>query len=221
MENGAQYFFTVYRTLHRIPVARNTAGNEAGKNFLPRLLACWTGALLVLVGCATEESNSVEDYRAQYNRPLMSSGGQFAALPPAVQNTIRAQVGSANIEEIVREEALGRIIYRVYFENTHWIQPLIIASDGSVLDPDLIVAVGAPKEEHWASTGSASSSHSLNDLPPAAVKAIQRRAPDAQVDTVIRQISGNQIVYIVTFRDGIRPPLQVTADGTITPESSK
>jgi hypothetical protein len=89
------------------------------------------------------------------------------------------------------------------------------------LDPDLIVAVGAPKEDHWATTGSASSSHSLNDLPPAAVKAIQLRAPDAQVDSVIRQVSGNQVVYIVTFKDGLRAPLQVSADGTITPESPK
>jgi len=185
------------------------------------MVACWAGVLLAVAGCATEESDSVEDYRAQYNKPLLSPGTQFAALPPAVQNTIRAEVGWANLEKIEKEESLGRVIYRVYFQNTFWIEPLIIASDGSVLDPDLIVAVGAPKEDHWAATGSASSSHSLNDLPAAAVKAIQLRAPGAQVDSVIRQVSGNQVVYIVTFKDGLHGPLQVTADGTITPESPR
>jgi hypothetical protein len=208
----------VYTIQHPSAVERSTGGGRAAKKFRPLLIACWAGALLALVGCATEESNPVEDYRAQYNKPLISPGAQFAALPPAVQNTIRAQVGWARIDRIEREESLGRIIYRVYFPNTNWIQPLIIASDGSVLDPNLVVVVGAPKEDHWAASGSASSPHSLNDLPPAAVKAIQLRAPDAQVDSVIRQVSGNQVVYIVTFRDGLHAPLQVTADGTITPE---
>jgi hypothetical protein len=211
----------VHTTQDPIAVHQNTAGDVGVKEFRALLIACCAGVLVTLAGCATEEFSSNEDYREQYNKPLLSSGAQFAALPPAVQNTIRAQVGSANIEEIVKEESLGRVFYRIYFQNTNWIEPLIIASDGSVLDPDLMVAVGAPKEDHWAATGSASSSHSLNDLPAAAVKAIQLRAPDAQVDSVIRQVSGNQVVYIVTFKDGLRAPLQVTADGRITPESPK
>jgi len=208
-------------THHPIAIPQSTAGDNAAKKFGGLMVACWAGVLLAVAGCATEESDSVEDYRAQYNKPLLSPGTQFAALPPAVQNTIRAEVGWANLEKIEKEESLGRVIYRVYFQNTFWIEPLIIASDGSVLDPDLIVAIGAPKEDHWAATGSASSTHSLNDLPAAAVKAIQRQAPGAQVDYVIRQVSGNQVVYIVTFKDGLHAPLQVTADGTITSESPR
>ena len=218
---GEQCFFTVYTTHHPLAIHQSTARDHVAEKFTALMIACWAGVLLALAGCATEEPSSVEDYRERYNKPLLSSGAQFAALPPAVQNTIRAQVGSSNIDDIKREESPGQVIYRIYFQNTLWIEPLIIASDGSVLDPDMIVAVGAPKEEHWAVTGSASSNHTLNDLPAAAVKAIQRRAPGAQVDAVIREVSGNQVVYIVTFKDGLHGPLRVTADGTITPESPR
>lgn len=173
---------------------------------------------LAIVGCQSEHLRTVEDYRQHYSKPLLSSGAQFAALPPAVQNTIRAETGSADIEEVVRDDNYGRTVYRVYFQNSDRFEPLLVASDGSLLDPDLIVAIGAPKEDQAAASGSASSSTSLNDLPAAAVKAIQRRAPDAQVDSVIRQVSGNQVVYIVTFKDRSHAPLQVAADGTITPE---
>jgi hypothetical protein len=168
-----------------------------------------------------EQRHTVEEYRQQYSKPLLSSGAQFAALPPAVQNTIRAETGSASIEDVVKDTNLTRIIYRVQFQNSNWFEPMLIAADGSLLDPDLLVAIGAPKEDATASTGSASSGTSLNDLPAAAVKAVQRHAPDAQVDSVIRQVSGTQVIYIVTFKDRAHAPVQVTADGTITPEPSK
>ena len=187
-------------------------------NFLLLLSPLCAGTFLAIVGCETEQLRTVEDYRQQYSKPLLSSGSQFALLPPAVQNTIRAEAGSASIEDVLKDENYGRVVYTIHFQNSNWFEPLLIAADGSLLDPDLIVAIGAPKEDQTAGSGSASSNMSLNDLPAAAVKAIQRHASDAQVDTVIRQVSGNQVVYIVTFKDRLRAPLQVAADGTITPE---
>jgi len=163
----------------------------------------------------------VEDYRAQYDKPLISAGTQFAALPPAVQNTIRAEVGSSDIADIVKDTSLGHVIYRVSFENSDLFPRLNIAADGSLLDPDLVVAMGAPKDPANILTGGGSNGTSLNDLPPAAVKAIQRNASDAQVDSVIRQVSGGQVIYLVTFKDTAHPPVQVAADGSIISQAAK
>jgi hypothetical protein len=176
---------------------------------------------LLMFGCASQTSTSVEDYRKQYDKPLISSGAQFAALPPAVQNTIRAETGSATIADVVKDKSLGRIIYRVSFANSNLFKPLIMAPDGSLLDPDLIVAIGAPKDELNMLTGGGAGNASLNDLPPAAVKSIQRSAPDAQVDSIVRQVSGDQTVYLVNFKDRMHAPLRVTADGTILGEAIK
>jgi hypothetical protein len=215
---------------HRVTVHSNQCSSRRLANstgFIARNTSRWVAtcagaaSLLGLWGCAHEHLYTVEDYRRQYSKPLLSSGAQFAALPPAVQNTIRAEAGSASIEEVIKETNLTRVTYQVHFQNSNWFEPMLIAADGSLLDPDLIVAIGAPKEDAMASTGSASSGTSLNDLPPAAVKAVQRHAPDAQVDSVIRQVSGNQVIYIVTFKDRAHAPLQVTADGSITPEPAK
>jgi hypothetical protein len=208
---------------HQFPSRRwKHAIGFIARNTLRWLVTCVGAAsLLTLWGCAHEHLYTVEDYRHQYDKPLLSSGAQFAALPPAVQNTIRAEAGSASIEEVIKETNLTRAIYQVHFQNSNWFEPMLVAADGSLLDPDLIVAIGAPKDEATTSTGSASSGSSLNDLPPAAVKAVQRHAPDAQVDSVIRQVSGNQVIYIVTFKDRAHAPLQVTADGAITPEPAR
>jgi hypothetical protein len=176
----------------------------------------------MLVGCVHQPEFGLEEYRMRYDKPLVSGGAQFAALPPAVQNTIRAEAGSASIEDITKDTGSGRVIYRVTFQNSGLIQPLTIAADGSLLDQDMmVVAVGAPHESEKVLTGGAVGAMSLNDLPPAAVKGVQTYAPDGQVDTVVRQISGNQITYLVTFKDRMHPPVQVTANGTILPEPAK
>ena len=178
---------------------------------------------LFLGACATEEQpQTVGDYRKQYDQPLISVGAQFAALPPAVQNTVRAEAGSAEISDIVKDTSLEpRIIYRVHFENSNLFKALNIAPDGSLLDPDLVMAIGAPKD-HWSvASGSAAGGTTLNDLPAAAVKAVQSHAADAQVDSVLREVSGNQITYLVTFKDRAHPPLHITADGTILADGGK
>lgn len=186
-----------------------------------RKLAGISALTLTLFGCARDQRFSSADYRHQYSKPLLSPGTQFASLPPAVQNTIRAEAGAANIQDIEKDTSLGRVIYQVRFQNRRLLQPLWIAADGSLLDVDRAVAIGAPKDETLALTGRAISGTTINDLPPAAVKAIQKYAPDTQVDSVIRQVSGNQVVYIVTFKNQTHPPVQVAADGSITPTPAR
>src|SRR6266568_4736023 len=89
------------------------------------VIASCAGALLLgLFGCATGHHHTVEDYRQQYGRPLLSPGTQFAALPPAVQNTIRAEAGAADIEDVVKDTSSGHVIYQVRFQNSNWFEPL-------------------------------------------------------------------------------------------------
>ena len=90
-----------------------------------------------LAGCASEPSTMT------YHAPLTSPGGKFSTLPPAVQNSVRAQVGSAEIETISKEASGDSRIYIFHFKNRDVFPPLYVASDGSVLTPDLQVAVGA------------------------------------------------------------------------------
>ena len=49
----------------------------------------------ILAGCAEDRPETV------YHEPLTSPGGQFAMLPPTVQNSVRAQTGAAEIAGIL------------------------------------------------------------------------------------------------------------------------
>src|SRR5207248_11624205 len=97
-------------------------------------------------------------------------------------------------------------IYRVDFENRDLFPPMYIAADGSLLNPDLSVAIRAPQPATPVVVGGPVTL-SLNDLPPAVVKAIQHAAPDAEVGSITKQTKGDQTTYIVTFKDRAHPVL--------------
>lgn len=187
------------------------------------LLAPLLGALC---GCACKRSSATpEDYTQIYNKPLASSGALFATLPPAVQNTVRAEAGSAEIVKALKDTSSGRIVYRIYFQNRELLPPLYVAPDGSLLGPDLQVTIRSAPEHINVLTGGPVSSLSLSDLPPAVVKAIQREAPDAQVDTIERQVNGpphaEQTSYLVTFKDRMHVELHINSDGTVLSGAAK
>src|SRR6266478_3539705 len=94
---------------------------------------------VILAGCANQRP--VAEYPAPYQRPLNSPGGKFSGLPPAVQNTIRAETGAAEIEDIHKDTSSGQPVYKVYFENRKLFPTLYVAPDGSVLNPDMTVAM--------------------------------------------------------------------------------
>ncbi len=150
-----------------------------------------------------------------YGIPLLSPGTKFASLPPAVQHTIRAETGAAQIEDIVRDTNTGKTIYRVYFENYREFPPLYIAPDGSILNPDLTVAVGASKETVEMSTGGPATGITRSDLPPIVVRTVQRQAPEAEVDTITKEKRGDQTVYLITFKGRLHPSMVVAADGSV------
>jgi len=160
--------------------------------------------------------------RTPYTKPLMSPGAQFGALPPAVQNTVRAEAGSADILDVVKDTGSGRVFYTIYFRKADLFPPLYVAPDGSVLNPDLTVAVAAPrKTSPEVSTGSGMALK-LSDLPPKVVKALQERAPHAELASIETETWGDRLVYIVSFKDPAHhPDMHLTADGSILKESQR
>lgn len=171
---------------------------------------CLIALAFALIGC--EEEGPL----VQYDRPLTSPGGQFSLLPPAVQNTVRAEAGAAEIDDISSERHGGSTVYKFHFKETLIYPPLYVASDGSVLTPDLQVAVGATAESIAVSTGAGSNGIKLDALPKNVVNTIRSQAPTAAVDFVQKTTSGSQVFYEVFFTDPEHHPrLLISEDGTL------
>lgn len=173
----------------------------------------------MLNGCAVRQRPAVAVFdfpeTTPYTAPLVSPGTKFAALPAAVQHTIRAETGGAEIEDIVRDTASGTPIYRVYFTAREVLPPLYVAADGSVLNPDKTVAVGAGQDAVGFLTGSTTSGLTLGDLPAKVVKQIQQRAPEAEIKSILKETRGDQVFYIISFKDPKHPLLEIPAEGAI------
>jgi hypothetical protein len=167
---------------------------------------------LAVTGCV--EPRDTERVR-HYDKPLISPGTEFASLPPAVQNTIRAETGSADIADVTKDYVAGRLVYRVRFEHEDLFPQLNIAPDGSLLNSNLTVAIGAAQDKANIIAGGPVTSITLSDLPPAVVKAIQRQAPDAQVDTITKEVQRDQTTYLVTFKDRMHAAMRLASDGTV------
>ena len=166
-------------------------------------------AAAALCGC-------VEEHPITYHQPLISPGGEFAMLPPAVQNSVRSQAGMAEIAHIIKKMDSPAGVYEVYFRNADLYPPLFLATDGSVLNPDLTVSVGASRDTIAASTGSVDSGVKMDDLPMSVVVSIRHRAPTAEVDSITRVSSDGQTLYQVTFKDPEHnQPLLLHDDGRL------
>ena len=163
-----------------------------------------------LAGCASETPTMT------YHLPLNSPGGKFSTLPPAVQNSVRAQVGSAEIDAISKETSGDSRIYIFHFQNAAVFPPLYVASDGSVLTPDLQVAVGATQDTIEASTAHVSNGVKFDALPVNVVNSIRSHAPTGEVDSVQRIAAGSDTFYDVFFKDPVRhPSLLISEDGKV------
>ena len=162
--------------------------------------ALWIVAIAAaLCGCAEEPVIT-------YHHPLTSPGGKFARLPPAVQNSVRAEAGMSEITDISKGSANGETVYKIQFRSSDIYPPLYVGSDGSVLTPEMTVAVGATVDTIAASTGSATSGIKMDDLPANVVQTIRHQAPTAEVDTLNRLTSEGEVFYSVTFKDPSRNP---------------
>jgi len=154
--------------------------------------------------------------RLHHEKHSTSPGAKFGALPPAVQNAIRAETGGAELADIERATNHGEPIYVVYLANAEAYPPLFIALDGSVLKPDLTVAVGGSEELGGIATSTAASRIDPKDLPATVLGAMKQRVPDGVLTSVDKETWGNQPVYVLTFKDEKRQPkLYIGADGTV------
>lgn len=169
-----------------------------------------TCLLIAAVGAAL--GGCVQDHPISYTEPLTSPGGKYSKLPPAVQNTVRAQAGTVEIADIVRNDTTGSPVYTFYFKNAELFPPLYVASDGSVLRPDMTVAVGATPETIEAATGSGVSGLRMSDLPPNVVETIRHSAPTGVVSTISRLTSDGEIFYEVTFENASTHPMLLIRD---------
>ena len=176
---------------------------------------------IFLFGCA-------EDYEGKYgsNEPytyaLTSPGSKFGALPPAAQNTVRAQAGAGEITDVITSYGPEGPTYTVYFRNYRLYPPLHVAADGTLLHPDLSVAIGAPKDNFSVVRSGPVTGVKPSELPAAAITAVQDRDPNAQIASINKETWGDRNVFIVTFTDPEHHPrLYITADGKILNEGPK
>lgn len=165
---------------------------------------------LLLAGCATRSTTQPEKHQTVYDKPLTSPGAKFGALPSVVQRTVLAEAGPAEVVDAVRDTTAGRVVYRIYFRDSDVFPPMFVAPDGSVLNPDLTVAVSAVRGTRVM----------LNDLPPKVKKAIPERAPAGEVAYINKEGWGNRVVYVVTFKDEAHNPrLLLSEDGIVVDET--
>ncbi|HLP78887.1 MAG TPA: hypothetical protein VK327_18455 [Candidatus Paceibacterota bacterium] len=174
----------------------------------------------IATGCAHRKA-AAQAY--PYREPLSSPGQKLGGLPPAVQKSIRAQVGGADIYDVEKLPVPGGTAYKVVFQDPRMFPPLYIKADGSVLYPDLThVAVGASTDEIGALSGGAESGLRLSDLPKKVVSTIQEKAPTAEVAYINRVEVNDRGYYEVTFKDPNRnPKLIVAEDGTLVNKSGE
>ncbi len=173
----------------------------------------------LVAGCRSQAPPAPVAGQTAYTQPLVSPGAQFSEAPPAVQRTIRAEAGGAPIGRIREYKLRGKTIYRILFKNPGVYPPLLIAADGSVLNSNLTVAVGGvgPGELTGVLTSGPVNRVPLGELPPKAVRAIQQSAPDAEIDVITRESHGNEVIYVVTFRNNRHAPLYLDETGKILP----
>ena len=165
---------------------------------------------LLLAGCGTSNKRQISEYQTVYDKPLTSPGAKFGALPPVVQRTVLAEAGPAEVVDAVRDTSAGRVVYKIYFRDKETFPPLFVAPDGSVLNPDLTVAVSAV---HGTRVTPA-------EVPANVMRVIPERAPTADVAYINKETWGGRVVYIVSFKDEAHnPKLFIAVDGTVVDET--
>jgi len=163
-----------------------------------------------LAGCATQSENKKAAQQTPYRKPLTSPGAKFGALPPIVQLSVLAQVGPVQVVDAVRDTSSGRVVYKIYFRDSEIYPTMYVAPDGSVLNPDLTVAVKARPGTRVK----------LAELPPVVKKAIPEHAPAGEISYISKEAWGERTVYVVTFKDEAHnPKLLLGEDGTVLDET--
>jgi hypothetical protein len=197
---------------------------SAANTILPEMkfLLLASLAALTLAGCASPASKDPfaatapappppakkPKYDNPYSIPLSTPGARFGTLPPIVQNTVRSEAGTAEIIDVRKEKNGERVYYKITFRESRNFPPLLVGSDGSVLNPDLTVAVPSPMQ--------VTSEIKLADCPYAVGKSIQEHAGSAEIASINQEHWGDHTVYVVSFKDEAKhSKMYIIADGTM------
>jgi hypothetical protein len=177
---------------------------------------------ILLFGCAPHIESGFAGGNTPYDYALTSPGSRFAALPPTVKNTVRAEAGAAEITDVETYYAPEGPVYTIHFRNAELFPPMLIAADGSLLHPDLSVAVGAPRDTFSVASSGPVTGVKLSELPPPVLNIINSHAAESQIAYINKETWGNRNVFIVSFIDPQHHPrLYVTADGKVLNEGPK
>ncbi len=166
---------------------------------------------ILLCGCDTpqQQAKKAENKKTPYNKPLTSLGAKFGALPPPVQATVLAQAGAADIVDAERQIQAGHVVYVVTFREPEIFPTLYVAPDGSVLNPDMSVAI----------TSQHGTKIPMSDVPAPVIKVIDEKGPPSGASGVYKELWGNRTVYIVSFKDEAHyPKMFIAPDGTVLQE---
>ncbi len=177
------------------------------------LFALALGAMAA--GCA--QHLATDDY--PYHDPLSSPGMKLGGVPPAVQRTIRAEVGAAEIYDIQKKPGRGSRVYKVILANSELYPPLYVRSDGSVLYPNLEVAVSADEDDIGAVSGGPVGGLRLSDLPIDVAKTVQEKAPTAEVGFIRKITAGDRTLYEISFKGNAHPSRMVLSETGVLVES--
>jgi len=167
----------------------------------------------LLAGCARQHASApapapTPSSHSPYSSPLSTPGARFGALPQVVQNTVRTEAGTAEIVDVRKETSGDRPFYKISFRDTSNFPPMYIGVDGSVLNPDLSVAVPAPLE--------ASLEMKLSELPAGVRKIVKEHQSDGEITSLNQENWGNHTIYVVCFKDeSHHQKLYIVADGTL------
>jgi hypothetical protein len=100
-------------------------------------LLCALAALGLSGGCAEIRKNV--GGTAQNDQNILT-GGPFAGttlkdLPPAVRNTLRQKLPTAEIADIDKQQSDGRVLYKISFAQPGSNGSMTISEDGTIVPP--------------------------------------------------------------------------------------
>jgi uncharacterized membrane protein YkoI len=153
------------------------------------------------------------------NRSLESASTKFNELPPAVQKTVRAQAPNGEIANVSSKTDNGMQIYEIEFREPGSNPKIQVAADGKLITTDMPRPAGAV-ERLLTPTGAVGTKFSA--LPEKAQKAIQERAPNAEITDISRHETNGRVIYEVEFKDkGKNPTIRIAEDGTVVQDLQK
>ena len=160
-----------------------------------------TAASLLFAGCGQKVERAAQ---------------KFNELPPAVQKTVRAHAPNAEIADVKTRTQDGQTVYEIEFAEAGKNPKLLVAQDGKILNSDLTTAKGAPGSLDRLLSGRGAVGTKLSALPKPVQKAVQQRAPNAEITNITRTEQDGVVTYEIQFKDKEQnPTLRIAEDGTV------